>query len=60
MGLAATPEVVAAQALQALGRQGTVRPGWLSKLLGWTLATAPRPLRVRILGQVMAGMRSRH
>jgi short-subunit dehydrogenase len=59
MGLALTPDVVAAQTLRALGRQVTVRPGWLSKLLGWSLATAPRPLRVHIMGRVMAGMAAR-
>lgn len=50
------PEVVARETLAALGRRGTVRPGGLSKLLGWSLATAPRPLRVWIMGRVMAGM----
>ncbi len=56
MARAASPDVVAAGTLDALGRRGTVRPGALSKLLGWSLATAPRPLRVRILRRVMAGM----
>lgn len=51
-----TPEVVARETLAALGRQGTVRPGGLSKLLGWSLATAPRSLRVMIMGRIMAGM----
>lgn len=50
------PEVVARQTFAALGRQGTVRPGALSKLLGWGLATAPRALRVFIMGRVMQGM----
>ena len=50
------PAIVATQTLHALGRRGTVRPGWLSKLLGWSLATAPRPLRVRIMAKVMGGM----
>jgi uncharacterized protein len=48
--------VVARQTLAALGRRGTVRPGWLSKLLGWSLATAPRALRVTIMGRIMGGM----
>lgn len=56
MAQATTPEVVAHQTLSALGQQGTVRPGWLSKLLGWSLATAPRALRVQIMAQVMRGM----
>jgi uncharacterized protein len=56
MTQAATPADVARAALSALRRGGTLRPGWLAKLLGWSLATAPRPLRVRIMGRVMAGM----
>jgi hypothetical protein len=50
------PTVVARGTLAALGRRATTRPGWLSKLLGWSLATAPRPLRVRIITGVMLGM----
>jgi uncharacterized protein len=49
---------VARATLRALPRGGTVRPGWLSKLLGWSLATAPRALRVRIMGHIMHGMSS--
>lgn len=48
---------VARETLDALGRRsGTVRPGWLSKVLAGSLATVPRQLRVRILEQVMRGM----
>jgi len=60
MGQAATPETVARGALAALGRRGTVRPGGLAKLLGWSLALLPRPLRVRVLGQIMKGMIARN
>ncbi len=56
LGQAMTPEVVARVSLAALGRQRTVRPGWLSKLLGWTLSTAPRFMRVQIMGAIMAKM----
>lgn len=59
MGRSAPPEVVARQTLAALGRQGTVRPGWLSKLLGWSLATAPRAMRVALMGRIMQGMAPR-
>lgn len=52
------PAIVAKQTLAALGSYATVRPGWLSKLLGWSLATAPRWMRVKIMGKVMAGMTS--
>lgn len=56
MGAALSPEVVARATLAALGRRGTVRPGWLSKLLGWSLATLPRAGRVALLSKVMDGM----
>jgi uncharacterized protein len=42
--------------MQALGHKTTVRPGWLSKLLGWSLATLPRRGQVKIITQVMKGM----
>ncbi len=58
-GAAMQADVVARDILLALGRRGTVRPGWLSRLLGAALATAPRSLRVRIMGNIMAGMASR-
>jgi short-subunit dehydrogenase len=47
---------VARGTLDALGARGTVRPGALSKLLGWSISTAPRPLRVRIMGGIMGRM----
>jgi short-subunit dehydrogenase len=58
MARAAAPEAVARATLAALGRRGTVRPGWLAKLLGWSLAAAPRALRVVIMGRIMAGMKN--
>ena len=56
MAQALPPDVVARVTLRALGRQTTVRPGWLSKLLGWSLATLPRAGRIRVIAQVMKGM----
>jgi short-subunit dehydrogenase len=56
MGRAETPETVARVALAALPGGGTVRPGFLAKLLGWSLATMPRWGRVRVLGLIMRGM----
>jgi uncharacterized protein len=56
MPRAASPETVARVALAALEVGGTVRPGLASKFLGWSLATAPRPLRVRIMSGIMHGM----
>ena len=56
MGQAATPEMVARSALAALGRQTTLRPGFLAKFLGWSLAMLPRWGRVRVMGVIMKGM----
>jgi hypothetical protein len=56
MSLSLEPEVVARLTLRALGRRTTVRPGWLSKLLGWSLALLPRWGQVKVISQVMAGM----
>ncbi len=56
MAQALPAEVVARVTMQALGSRTTVRPGWLSKLLGWSLALLPRWGQVRVIGQVMKGM----
>ncbi len=56
MGAAVLPQTVAEEALRALGRQGTVIPGGLSKLLSYSLVPLPRSIRSLILGQVMGGM----
>jgi short-subunit dehydrogenase len=58
MAQALPADVVARVTLQALGRKTTVRPGWLSKLLGWSLATLPRWGQVMVITQVMKGMTS--
>ena len=59
MGAAEKPETVALATLNALGKKMTVTPGALSKLLTWSLMTAPRGLRVRIMGSIMGGMTKR-
>ncbi len=56
LGRAATPEVVARETLRALSGSGTVRPGFLSKLLGWSLALLPRWGRVRLMTRIMGKM----
>lgn len=56
LGLAQSSSSVARATLGALGRRTTVRPGWLSKLLGYPLAALPRWGRSRIVGRVMKGM----
>ena len=50
------PEAVAAGTLQALGSRGTVRPGFLSKLMAWSMGTLPRWARVHIMARVMGGI----
>ncbi len=56
MGQSATPETVACSALAALGRRTTVRPGFLAKFLGYSLAMLPRWGRVQVMGLIMKGM----
>lgn len=56
MSMTLEPAVVAQVTLQALGRKTTVRPGWLSKVLEWSLATLPRWGRVTVINQVMKAM----
>ena len=56
MAHAGPAEVVARVTMRALGTMTTVRPGWLSKLLGWSLATLPRWGQVMVITQVMKGM----
>lgn len=55
MGNGGTPEIVAKESLKALGNKTTVRPGFLSKFLEFSL-TLPRPMRTWIMARVMAGM----
>ncbi len=57
MTSATSPEVVAAAALNALGRR-TVIPGARGKFLTSALTPLPRRVRSRILGKVIAGMRT--
>jgi len=59
MGLTQEPDVVVRSALAALGRRTTVRPGFLSRFLGWSLGLLPRGGRVRVTGLIMKGMIAR-
>ncbi len=59
MSMSLTPEQVGVPILKALGRQTTVLPGLLTKLLVFSLRTVPRWGKVRIMEQVMGGM-TRH
>ena len=55
MGKTMSADLVARSTLNALGRRAIVRPGGLSKLLGWSLALCPRPVRTTILGRIFRG-----
>jgi uncharacterized protein len=56
LGKAETAADVARGTLAALGHKTRVTPGNLSKLLLWSLMTAPRSLRVRIMKAIMGSM----
>jgi uncharacterized protein len=56
MSMSLTPQQVGVPILRALGRQTTVLPGFLTKLLVYSLRTVPRWAKVRIMEQVMGGM----
>jgi short-subunit dehydrogenase len=56
MGMTLNPADVARSTVAALGRRSTVLPGFLSKLIIYSLAPLPRRARVRIMGRVMRGM----
>lgn len=59
LGATVSAQTVARETIDALGKRRLVRPGLLSKLLGYSLATAPRALRVNIMRNIMAGMTNR-
>jgi short-subunit dehydrogenase len=56
MSMALTAADVGVPILKALGRTMTVLPGFLTKFLTYSLHTAPRRLRVRIMQGIMGGM----
>jgi short-subunit dehydrogenase len=59
MGATTPAEEIPAATFAALSHQTTVRPGWLSKLLGYSLSTLPRWGRTMVMSQIMAGMTKR-
>lgn len=56
MGKALKLAAVAHQTLETLGRKSTVLPGFLSKLLVYSIGPLPRWMKVRIMGRVMQRM----
>lgn len=56
MSGAMSPRTVAVETLNALGRRGTVLPGFQTKFLTYSLAMLPRWARVLVMKAVMSGM----
>ncbi|WP_103670770.1 SDR family oxidoreductase [Pseudanabaena sp. BC1403] len=56
LGMALNPVDVAQATLNALGKKPTILPGFISKLLTYSLAFLPRWARVQIMGGVMRDM----
>ncbi|MDX1958259.1 MAG: SDR family NAD(P)-dependent oxidoreductase [Leptospiraceae bacterium] len=56
MGKAQNVAGIAKETLDQLGKVTTVRPGFLSKLLGYSLATSPRVVRRIIMNKIMSEM----
>jgi len=55
-GAAASPDEVAQATLNAIGKSVTVRPGFLAKFLGYSLATLNRWGRIQVMKKIMSGM----
>lgn len=56
MNMALSTAEIGVPILKALGRKHTILPGFLSKLLVWSLRTVPRWGKIRIMKKVMNGM----
>ncbi len=56
MSNAQNPDDISIPILEALGKTHTVHPGWLTKVLTYSLRTLPRWAKVRIMEKVMKGM----
>jgi short-subunit dehydrogenase len=57
-GKSMDPSGIAPEILNSLGRKSTVLPGFLSKLLVYSMLPLPRWARIAIMGKVMRGMAS--
>lgn len=56
MNMALDPKEVGIPILKALGNKTTVIPGFLSKLLVYSLRTVTRNVKIKIMAKVMGGM----
>ncbi|HBJ34214.1 MAG TPA: short-chain dehydrogenase, partial [Planctomycetaceae bacterium] len=57
-GKSMDPSRIAPEILNSLGRKSTVLPGFLSKLLVYSMLPLPRWARIAIMGKVMRDMAS--
>lgn len=57
-GKSMDPSKIASEILNSLGRKSTVLPGFLSKLLVYSMLPLPRWARIEIMGKVMRNMAS--
>jgi len=55
MSMALSPEEVGVPIISAIGKKATVLPGFLTKLLVYSLRMTPRWGKIRIMGKVMGG-----
>lgn len=56
MGNAQSPKGMAKMVLKKLGKTVTIRPGFLSKFLGYSLITLPRGMRSKLMKHIMRKM----
>ena len=55
MNMGLKPEDVGVPIINAIGKRSTVLPGMLTKILVYSLRTAPRWAKIRIMGSIMSG-----
>lgn len=55
-GVASSPEIVARESINGLGRKKIIHPGKLAKLMSFGVSVSPRFLRVKVFSWVMRGM----
>jgi short-subunit dehydrogenase len=60
MNVALNPNQISILTLEALGKKTTVLPGFLTKLLTYSLSSVPRWAKVQIMKRVMGGMTAHH
>jgi short-subunit dehydrogenase len=56
MNMTLNPAEVGVPILKALGRKTTVLPGFITKLIVYSLSIIPRWLKIKMMGVAMGGM----